>query len=70
MIPEQRRAHKCMDVYFTHCIAPTCSGYTWGHPQGDALQGIDISRYYRTFWNQYTGVKVLSFKIRWFKIHA
>jgi len=47
MIPKQTHAHKCMDVYYTRCVTPTCFDYTCGYPQGGALQEIDISRYYR-----------------------
>jgi len=41
VIPKQTNVHKCMVIYYTHCIAPTCSGYTCDHPQRGTLQGID-----------------------------
>jgi hypothetical protein len=45
-------AHKCMKVYCTHCMPPTCFGHSCGHLQGDALQRIHTSKGYRSLWNQ------------------
>jgi hypothetical protein len=56
---EKRNARKCIKVYYTHSIPPTCFGHSCGHLHGDALQTISTSKYYRSttskhyiLWNQ------------------
>ena len=48
-ISKATNAYKCMKVYYTHCILPTCFSHSSGHLQGGALQWIDTSEYYRSF---------------------
>jgi hypothetical protein len=57
MISKLTNAHKCMKVYYTHPIRPTGFGHSCGHFQGAALQRIDASKHYRSFWNQCTDIK-------------
>ena len=33
-------------LYYKHSMPPTCYGHSCGHPNGEALQSIDMSRYY------------------------
>lgn len=50
MISKPNNARKCMKVYYTHRIAPTCFGHSCSHLQEDALQRIGTLKYYRSFW--------------------
>jgi hypothetical protein len=43
MILKPIYAHKCMKVYYTHCIPPTCFGHPCGHLQGGASEGGHMS---------------------------
>ena len=49
LISKPTSARQSMNVYYTHCIPPTCFGHSCGHLQGGALQRIDTSKYYRSF---------------------
>jgi len=42
-----KHAPKYLKVYYTHCIPPTCFVHSYDLLQGDALQRIDILKYYR-----------------------
>jgi len=53
-----------MNVYYTHCIPPTCFGHSCGHLQGGALQRTD--RHIETlqkFLNLRTDLKYYILKI-------
>jgi hypothetical protein len=50
-IKKTTNAHKCMKVYFTHRIPPTCFGQSCGHLEGSALRRIDTRKYYRSISN-------------------
>ena len=39
-------------LYYKPIIPPTCFGHSWGHPQGGALQRIDVSRCYESLWTR------------------
>jgi len=43
VIPEPTNPHKCMRVYYAHCIPPTCFGHLCGHLQEEVLHRMDIS---------------------------
>lgn len=66
---KQKNTHKCMKVYYTHRIKPTCFDLSCDHLQGGALRRIDTWKYYRNFEPRYR-YKILDFKIIiWLKIH-
>jgi hypothetical protein len=44
MILKPTNVHKCMKVYYTHCLRATCFGHSYGHLQGGALQRIHTHR--------------------------
>jgi len=35
-------------LYYKPSIPPTCLDHPCDHPQGDALQGMDITRYFKS----------------------
>jgi len=39
-------------LYYKHSMPPTCYGHSCGHPNGEALQSIDMSRYYEGLWTK------------------
>jgi len=49
MTSQPTNAHKCMKVYNTHCIPPTCFSHSCGHFQGCALKRMDKSKYFNSF---------------------
>lgn len=59
---KQTNTHKCMKVYYTHRIKPTCFGLSCGHLQGDAFRRKDTWKYYRNFEPRHR-YKILDFKI-------
>jgi len=50
MIPKLTNARKCMTVYYTHDITPTCFGHSCYHLQNNALQRTETLKHYRTFF--------------------
>jgi hypothetical protein len=52
-----------MNVYYTHCILPTCFDHSHGHLQGCALQSrpTDTLKYYKVL-EQIHRYKMLNFK--------
>jgi len=57
MITKQTDVRKIMKYIIhthkhTHSIPPTCFGHSCGHPRGSALQRIDTSKCYRSFWTE------------------
>jgi hypothetical protein len=49
VISKPTNVRKCVEVYFTHYTPLACFSHSC-HIQGDSLQRIDTSRYYRSFW--------------------
>jgi hypothetical protein len=49
MISKPTNVHKCMKMYYTHGISPTCFGHSRGHLQGGALQRIHTSEFHVVF---------------------
>jgi len=49
MISKPTNARVCKKVHYTHRTSPTCFDHSYGHHQGDALQRIETSKYYRRF---------------------
>jgi len=49
VVGKPRSAHTCIKIYM-HIMPPTCFGQSCGHPQGDALQRMDTSKYCKSFW--------------------
>jgi len=50
MTMKTTNAHKFIKVSSKSNMPPTCFSNTCGHPQGGALQRMDISRYYKSLW--------------------
>jgi hypothetical protein len=46
MVSKPTNIHECIKVIYNHSMPPTCYGQSCGHPKGEELQRIDISRYY------------------------
>lgn len=49
MTSQPTNAHKCMKVYNTHHISPTCFDHSCGHFLGCALKRMDKSKYFISF---------------------
>jgi len=48
MVMKPTNAHKCIKVSSKDNMPATCFSHTCGHPQGGALQRMDILRYYKS----------------------
>ena len=49
MISKRTSAPKCMKVYHTHRVSPTCFGHSCGHLQGGSLKRISASNVTEVF---------------------
>jgi len=61
MISKRTSAPKCMKVYYTQRILPTCFGHLCGHFQGGALKRISISNVTEVF-KQMDGCTICNIK--------
>lgn len=52
MVSKPTNTQKCIKVTYKHSMPPTCYGHSCGHPKGEALQRIDMSRYYEGLWTK------------------
>ena len=48
-IKTNKLTFKCMEVYYTHLILPTCFGHSCDYLRRGALRNIDTLKYYRLF---------------------
>jgi len=51
MITKPTNTEECIEVsYITNTVLLPHFSHSCGHPQGDSLQRVDISQYYKSFW--------------------
>jgi len=63
MISKPTNARKCMKVYYTLLVPPTCFDQSYSHLHGGLLQRIRYVELLQKFLKQYTSLKYFIFNI-------